>query len=108
MGKFTDLISSVGVGEDGVSLAIPDNFLDDLNVAYADDMSIPDAQIQVLTAENAGLKEEILLLKAHNYELITQGSAEGSEGDNETDTDTDNNDDEVTTDDLFGDDEDDK
>lgn len=108
MAKFDDLINSIGVGEDGVSIAYPDTFIDDLRGAYTDDMSIPDAQIQVLTAENAGLKQEVILLKAHNYELITQVPSEDVGSDNDSDNDSDDDSDEdVTTDDLFGDDDDD-
>ena len=109
MAKFDDLINSIGVGEDGVTLAYPDTFIDDVRTAYADDMSIPDAQIQVLMAENASLKEEVILLKAHNYELITQVPSDDSGSDDANDdSDNSDNDEDVTTDDLFGDDEDDK
>lgn len=109
MGKFDDLVSSVGVGDDGVTLAYPETFLTDLSNAFAEDMSIPVAKIDVLTAENAALQQENTLLKAHNYELLVQIPADGG-GDNapegSEDSDDSDDSDDVTTDDLFGDSDD--
>ena len=111
MGKFDDLISTVGVGEDGVTIAYPDTFLDDVRGAYTADMEIPSAKIQVLEQENAALQQEVILLKAHNYELITQVPSDdsGQSEDDESESDDDGDDtDNLTTDDLFGTDDKDK
>ena len=104
MAKFTDMVSSVGVGEDGVTIAYPDNFIADLTAAYDDDMSIPTAKIEVLMAENAALAQENTLLKAHNYELIVQNPSTddgGSDDGSDDSDDGDDTDDDVTTNDLF-------
>jgi len=106
MPKFDDLINSIGVGEDGISIAYPDTFLDDMRGAYAADMEIPEAQIQVLTAENAELKQANTLLMAENYQLIKQIPSNDpapieDEGEDDSESDED-----ITTDDLFGDDDD--
>lgn len=109
MAKFDELISSVGVGEDGVTLAYPDTFIADLSGAYAADMEIPVAKIQVLESELAALRQENVLLKAHNYELLVQIPSEDAATDENSDSDSDSDsDDDVTTDDLFGDDDTDK
>lgn len=108
MGKFNDLISSVGVGEDGMTLAYPDTFLTDLDAAYADDMAIPDARIAVLEADLAAATAQVTQLMAENYQLIKQVPAAAPEGDDGDDTDGgDDDDDDITTDDLFGGDTDD-
>lgn len=81
MAKFHDLFDSLGVQEDGVSLAYPDTFRDDLTAAYDEDFSVPSAKIQVLESENAELKAQIAGLKAHNYDLLMSGPAEPSDDD---------------------------
>lgn len=104
MGKFDDLISTVGVGDDGVTVAYPETFLSDIGGAYAEDMAIPAAKIEVQAQEIAVLQQENLLLKAHNYELLTQvPSDDGTpvEGDENSDSDDEDTSD-ITTDDLFG------
>lgn len=99
MARFHDLLSSVGVGEDGVSLAYPDTFSDDLTAAYDEDFSVPSAKIQVLESENAELVAQIATLKAHNYDLLMQvpaaptpdepGGDEGTDSEDEEDSEPD-------------------
>lgn len=72
MARFHDMLSSLGVGEDGVSVAYPDTFTDDISAAYDEDFSVPTAKIGVLETELAGANEEIARLKAHNYDLLMQ------------------------------------
>lgn len=71
MAKLLEIINSLGVGEDGVTTAYPETFIADITGAYEEDMSFPTAKIGVLEAENAALAQENMLLKAHNYELLT-------------------------------------
>lgn len=106
MAKVTDLINSVGVGEDGISRAYPDTFIDDISAAYAEDMAIPDAAILVLETENAELKQVNTQLMAENYQLLKQipGNVPGPDpeeepGDSEPEEDPD--------DEVFPDDDDD-
>lgn len=95
MGKLTDLVDSVGFGDDGMTLAYPDNFIDDIRGAYDEDFSISAAKITALEAELAEANAQIAALKAHNYDLITQIPAvdstdeSGAEDDGDTDTDDD-------------------
>jgi hypothetical protein len=94
MARFDDLLSSLGTGEDGISVAYPDTFGDDIRSAYDEDMSIPTAKIQVLESENAELLAQVATLKAHNYDLLMQIPAAPSEeisdegGDNDSDSDS--------------------
>lgn len=76
MAKFHDTISSLGVGDDGVSVAYPDTFTDDILAAYDEDMSVPNAKIAVLERDLAAANETINQLKAHNYDLLTQVPSE--------------------------------
>lgn len=103
MPKVTDLLSSLGVAEDGISTVYPDTFVDDIAAAYAEDMSIPDARISVLEADLAAAQAEILALKAHNYELMV--SVPADEPDDEPTDDPgdepDDNDDNSGVDSLF-------
>lgn len=106
MGKFHDLTDSLGYGEDGVSLQYPDTFIDDARAAYDEDMSIPSARISVLEADLAAAQSEIVRLKAHNYELITQVPDDEPVDSDDTNADDDNdndNDDDQGVDSLFGD-----
>lgn len=108
--KFTDLISSIGVGADGVTTEYPDTFIDDLSGAYAEDMAIPDARIQVLESDLAAANAAVLALQAENYTLIKMiPAAEGETSTNPDDAagDGDDGEKDITTDDLFGDDDDD-
>lgn len=75
MSKFASLIDSLGMGEDGLTV-YPDTFPSDLTAAYDEDMSIPAARVEVLEADLMAANAEILRLKAHNYELITQVPSE--------------------------------
>lgn len=79
-----DILSSLGVGEDGISTVYPETFVDDISAAYAADMEIPAAKIQVLESELAAAHQEIAILKAHNYDLLVSVPANESD-----DTDTD-------------------
>ena len=99
MARFTDLVSSVGVGDDGVTMSYPDTFLADLDSAYAEDMSVPAAKIQVLETENLALKNEVTMLKAHNYELLIAAPSGEAHADGEGDNDAEEK--ETTIDDLF-------
>lgn len=107
MARFTDMIDSLGMGEDGLT-AYPDTFTADLTAAYDEDMSIPAARVEVLEADLLAAKAEILSLKAHNYELITQVPVE-SETPEPTDDNADDDDEtDKGVDSLFGDDKKDK
>lgn len=103
MGKFHDLTDSLGYGEDGVSLAYPETFIDDARSAYDADMSIPAARVSVLESDLAAAQQEIMMLKAHNYELITQVPSDEPEtpGDDNAADENDEPEDEGT-DSLFG------
>lgn len=104
MARFRELIDSLGMGEDGLT-AYPETFTTDLASAYDEDMSIPAARVEVLEADLLAANAEILRLKAHNYELITQVPVEAenpeSSDDNADDTETGEG-----VDSLFGDNED--
>ena len=100
MAKFTDLLASLGVAEDGISTAYPETFTADITAAYDEDMSIPAAKIAVLESELAAANDEILTLKAHNYELLIQSPVDGDE--NEIESDVTDGDDENDTDENLG------
>lgn len=96
MPKVLDLLSSLGVAEDGISTVYPDTFSTDIAAAYEDDFSIPAARISVLEADLAAAQAEILALKAHNYELMVSAPVEGGDVEEEPeepdDSDSDNDD----------------
>lgn len=97
MAKVTDLLSSLGVAEDGISTVYPDTFVADIQSAYDEDFSIPAARISVLESDLAAAQAEILALKAHNYELMvsvpaTTDETEDESDDSESDSDDDNDD----------------
>lgn len=95
MAKVLDLINSVGFGDDGISLAYPDTFLDDIRASYDEDMSIPTAKITGLEADLAAAQAEIANLKIHMYDLINQvpdTSDSDDSDDSESDSDSDNDD----------------
>jgi len=103
MGRFNDLISTLGTGEDGATVAYPDTFLDDINSAYGEDMGLADSAVQVLTDEVAKLTQQNIELQAEMYSLIKQIPATDGEPSIEEDNssdDTDDNDDDVE--DIFG------
>lgn len=103
MPKVTDLLSSLGVAEDGISTVYPDTFVEDITAAYAEDMSIPDARISVLEADLAAAQAEILALKAHNYELMVSVPADEPDDEpaDEPGDEPDDNDDNSGVDSLF-------
>ena len=106
MSKVIDLLDSLGVAEDGISTVYPDTFTDDIRSAYEEDFSIPSAKIEVLTAELAAAQQEILALKAHNYELMvsvpaTDDTVNESEDSEDSDDSSDDNDDNSGVDSLF-------
>ncbi len=105
MAKFHELLDSLGYGEDGITTAYPETFITDVTAAYDEDMSIPTSAVDVLKAENAELKDEIVRLKAHNYELITAVPAVDDEPnpDPEDSADDNENDSDKGVDSLFGD-----
>lgn len=71
MSRTLSLLDSVGLGEDGISTAYPETFMDDIRGAYGADQDAAAAKISVLEADQAAAKEQILALQAHNYELMT-------------------------------------
>lgn len=94
--KIDELISSVGVGDDGVSMAYPDTFLADISNAAIADSGSADAMILTLQTEKAALEAELIAVKAHNYELIqqiprpeTESADEPSDDDSPEDSDDD-------------------
>ena len=106
MPKVTDLLDSLGVAEDGISTVYPDTFTDDIRSAYDEDFSIPSAKIEVLTAELAAALQEIIALKAHNYELMvsvpaTDDTVNESEDSDNSDESSGDNDDNSGVDSLF-------
>lgn len=103
MPKVTDLLSSLGVAEDGISTVYPDTFVGDITAAYDEDMSIPAARISVLEADLAAAQAEILALKAHNYELMVSVPADepDAEPEGEPEEEPDDNDDNSGVDSLF-------
>lgn len=76
MSSTLSLLDSLGVGEDGISTAYPDTFTDDIRGAYTADADAAAAKIGVLTADLAAAQQQILLLQAHNYELMTSAPTE--------------------------------
>jgi hypothetical protein len=104
MARTTDLIASVGVGEDGLPM-YPETFITDLTSAYEADAGVADAAVLVAQEKIAALEAENLLLKAHNYELITSAPAvENSEPEGEDKPSDDDPEDEPEgVDSLFGD-----
>lgn len=105
MAKVTDLLSSLGVAEDGISTVYPETFLTDIQTAYDEDFSIPAARVSVLENDLAAAQAEILALKAHNYELMvsvpaTESDVE-SENQEESEGDPEDNDDNRGVDSLF-------
>ena len=105
MPKVTDLLSSLGVAEDGISTVYPETFVADIQSAYDEDFSIPAARISVLEVDLAAAQAEILALKAHNYELMVSVPAEPDaepEGEpDQEDGEPDDNDDNSGVDSLF-------
>lgn len=101
-----DLLASLGRGEDGNSVAYPDTFIDDLSAEYAADMEIPTAKIAVLESDLAAALSQIDVLKAHNYDLMTQVPVENTSEENETDDESDDEnesgDEESDLDKVFG------
>lgn len=71
MSRTLSLLDSVGLGEDGISTAYPETFMDDIRGAYGADQDAAAAKISVLEADLVAAKEQILALQAHNYELMT-------------------------------------
>lgn len=72
------LLDSLGVAEDGISTVYPETFVEDIRGAYGADADAAAAKIQVLTADLAAAQQQILLLQAHNYELMTSAPADQS------------------------------
>lgn len=72
MARFHDMLNSLGVGEDGISTAYPDTFQGDITGAYDEDMGVHTAKIGVLETDLAAALSQIDVLKAHNYDLMTQ------------------------------------
>lgn len=75
MARTRELLDSLGIGDDGVSPLYPENFNNDIGAAFDEDMAGADAKIGVLTNDLAAANEQILALKAHNYELMTASAS---------------------------------
>ena len=112
MARVTDLLSTLGVAEDGITTAYPDTFIDDINGAYGEDTAAYEAKIQVLSADLAAAQQKVIELQAHNYELMTSVSATPNvEGEGEEESGEDepeDNDDNSGIDSLFSDKKDDE
>ena len=76
MARTTDLLDSLGMAEDGISTAYPETFMDDIRGAFTADSDAAAAKIGVLEADLAAAQQQILLLQAHNYELMTTAPVE--------------------------------
>lgn len=97
-----DILNSLGSGDDG-SVLYPETFITDLTSAYDADMELPASRIAVLEADLAAAQTEILLLKAHNYELLTSQPVMGEPEDSPEGEDFDDEEpQEKTVDSLFG------
>ena len=94
MARTIDLLDSIGVAEDGISIAYPETFMDDIRGAYGADADAAAARIAILEADLAAAQQEIVLLQAHNYQLMVsvpadepddaeQGEPEGEPDDND-------------------------
>jgi len=94
MARTIDLLDSLGVAEDGISTAYPETFMDDIRGAYGADAATAAARIAFLEADLAAAQQEIVLLQAHNYQLMVsvpadepddadQGEPEGEPDDND-------------------------
>ena len=94
MARTIDLLDSLGVAEDGISTAYPETFMDDIRGAYGADADAAAARIAILEADLAAAQQEIVLLQAHNYQLMVsvpadepddaeQGEPEGEPDDND-------------------------
>lgn len=102
MAKVTDLLSSLGVAEDGISTVYPETFVGDIQTAYDEDFAPVNAKVQVLETELAQAKQEILLLQAHNYELMVSAPVEEqAETEEEAPEEAPDNDDNSGVDSLF-------
>jgi hypothetical protein len=93
MARFSDILSSLGVAEDGISTAYPETFIPDITSAYDDDVSVYAAKITSLEADLAEAVAKITALQVHNYELMTTSAAESGDGSDDSDSDGDSDDD---------------
>lgn len=108
--QLDDYLASVGFGEDGVTRVYPETHMDDVAAAVALDDEIPAAKIAVLETELATKDGEIQALKAANHDLMMQiprGDSDAGESVDEDD-DPDDEGSNITPDDLFGDNKEDK
>ena len=88
-----DILNSLGVGEDGISTVYPETFVADITEAYNADMELPASRIAILEADLAAAQQEIIALKAHNYELLVSVPASEPDEIKEDQSDEDNSDD---------------
>lgn len=102
MGKFDDLIESLDL-----SGGIPDGFVESLRAAHEEDLSVPIAKIDELTASTteyvsqlAAKDAEISKAKAANYDLLMRMPGETTK-DLTPDTESGSS---ITPNDLFGED----
>lgn len=82
---------------------MPENWSEQLTEAYELDLSVPAATIDARDARIAELEAEVVALKVRNYELLEFG-ASNTEDDEES---TEQVDEDITTEDLFTDPEED-
>ena len=76
MARTIDLLDSLGVAEDGISTAYPETFMDDIRGAYGADADAAAARVAILEADLAAAQQEIVLLQAHNYQLMVSVPAD--------------------------------
>lgn len=81
MAEFDELLGKLREpGDDGV----PETIYDDLAAAYNDRISSADSKISELSSTLDTTKDELLKVRAHNYDLLTAvqvGNPTGARGD---------------------------
>lgn len=70
MPKFEDLMNMLKT--QSAESPLPDDFADQLEKAYKDDLSIRDAAVDARQKLLAERDSEVTKLKAHNYDLLRQ------------------------------------
>lgn len=83
--------------------SLPENWGDQITEAYEFDLSVPNAKVGDLETQLAAKDAEIAALKIRNYELLEYGNTEHDEADEDA---TEVADEDLTTEDLFTDPED--
>ena len=94
---FKTLLAAIAAEE-----TMPENWGEQLTEAYELDLSIPGAKVDDLVTQLEAKDAEIAALKIRNYELLEYGAANDTETVDELEDELDNDDENITTDDLFG------